>query len=36
MQAGQILGRIDRTDAAAAVSEAEASLKTAQANLDRR
>ena len=34
VKAGQILGRIDPTDAKAAVSEAEASLKTAQANLE--
>ena len=34
VKAGQILGRIDPTDAKAAVSEAEASLKTAKANLE--
>ena len=34
VKAGQILGRIDSTDAKAAVSEAEASLKTAKANLE--
>ena len=34
VKAGQILGRIDPTDATAAVQEAEASLKTAQANLE--
>ena len=34
MKAGQILGRLDSTDAAAAVSAAEANLKTAQANLE--
>jgi multidrug efflux pump subunit AcrA (membrane-fusion protein) len=34
VKAGQILGRIDPTAATAAVSEAEASLKTAQANLE--
>ena len=34
VKAGQILGRLDPTDAAAAVTEAESSLKTAQANLE--
>jgi len=34
VKAGQILGRLDPTDAKAGVTEAEANLKTAQANLE--